>query len=140
MFSTKDKRLFDVARSVSHTASYKYVQIGAVIVKNRNILSVGTNQTKTHTLQKEFNVHREFDTIDVDHCLHAEIDAINKVRYRDLSDCSIYIYREKQENKQTVLGMARPCPACMAAISKHGIKHVYYTTENGFAYEKLQSL
>ncbi|AVH84937.1 hypothetical protein RsoM2USA_8 [Ralstonia phage RsoM2USA] len=137
MFSTKDKRLFDVAKSVSYTSDYKYVQMGAVIARNRNVLSVGTNQTKTHTLQKEFNVHRKFDTVDVDHCIHAEIDAINKVRYRDLSNCSIYIYREKQEKKKTVLGMARPCAACMEAIIRHGIKHVYYTTENGFAYERI---
>lgn len=32
--------------------------------------------------------------------------------------------------------MARPCPACMSAIKELGIKNIYYTTDNGYAYEK----
>jgi len=33
--------------------------------------------------------------------------------------------------------MARPCAGCMAAIRKFGIKNVYYTTDMGYAYERL---
>lgn len=33
--------------------------------------------------------------------------------------------------------MARPCPSCMAAIKDIGISHIYYTTNDGYAYEKL---
>ena len=34
-------------------------------------------------------------------------------------------------------GIARPCPSCMAAIRDIGIRDVYYTTDDGFAYERL---
>lgn len=37
-----------------------------------------------------------------------------------------------------VFKLARPCPSCMAAIRDIGIKHVYYTTDDGYAYEKIE--
>ena len=36
--------------------------------------------------------------------------------------------------------MARPCPACMAAIKDFGIKNIYYTTDDGMAYENVSQL
>lgn len=36
--------------------------------------------------------------------------------------------------------MSRPCPNCMAAIKDLGIKHIYYTTNDGFVYENLTQL
>jgi deoxycytidylate deaminase len=35
--------------------------------------------------------------------------------------------------------MARPCQSCMAAIKDLGIKEIYYTSDEGFVYEKLKS-
>ena len=34
--------------------------------------------------------------------------------------------------------MARPCPSCMAAIKDLGIKNIYYTTNDGYSYERLE--
>ena len=36
--------------------------------------------------------------------------------------------------------MSRPCPSCMAAIKDMGIKHIYYTTNDGFVYENLMQV
>ena len=33
--------------------------------------------------------------------------------------------------------MSRPCPSCLVAIKDMGIKHIYYTTDDGFAYEQI---
>ena len=33
--------------------------------------------------------------------------------------------------------ISRPCPSCMAAIKDLGIKDIYYTTNDGFAHEKI---
>ena len=33
--------------------------------------------------------------------------------------------------------MARPCPACMMALKLRGVKHIYYTTDEGLAYENI---
>lgn len=34
--------------------------------------------------------------------------------------------------------MARPCLSCMAAIKDIGIKDIYYTTNDGYSYERLE--
>ena len=34
--------------------------------------------------------------------------------------------------------MARPCPSCMAAIRDLGIRDIYYTTNDGYVYERLE--
>ena len=39
---------------------------------------------------------------------------------------------------EILFGLSRPCPSCMAAIKDLGIRYVYYTTNYGYAYEKLE--
>lgn len=31
------------------------------------------------------------------------------------------------------------CPSCMAAIKDLGIRHIYYTTNDGYAYEEVEN-
>ena len=52
----------------------------------------------------------------------------------DWSKVKLYIYRETRDGK---LAMSRPCPACMQAIKDLNIKHIAYTTDCGYATEKL---
>ena len=52
----------------------------------------------------------------------------------DLSNAAIYVYRV---HKNGTLAMSRPCPSCMQLIKDVGIKRVFYTTENGYVYEKI---
>ena len=47
----------------------------------------------------------------------------------------LYIYRKCHDRP---FGIARPCPSCMAAIKDFGIRDIYYTTNDGYAYEKLE--
>lgn len=47
----------------------------------------------------------------------------------------LYIYRTR---KDIVCGMARPCASCMQAIKDLGIREIYYTTNDGYSYEKLE--
>ena len=68
--------------------------------------------------------------------LHAEISCLNSIRHLDIqfSKIKLYIYRARVDTEH---GMARPCPACMAAIKDFGIKNIYYTTDDGMAYENV---
>lgn len=74
---------------------------GAVIVRNGNIVSTGTNNVTTKT----------------DPTAHAEIDAIRKaaknLKSFNLSDCEIYTTCE-------------PCPMCLSAIYWARIGRIYY--------------
>lgn len=69
--------------------------------------------------------------------LHAEINCLNSIRHMDInfSKVKLYIYRSRCDQEY---GMSRPCPSCMAAIKDLGIRHIYYTTNDGFAYENIR--
>ena len=48
-------------------------------------------------------------------------------------------YNRYRKRKSAKYGMCRPCPSCMAAIKDLGIKHIYYTTDDGLVYERMES-
>ena len=81
------------------------VPIGAVIVKNGKIISVGFN------LKEKFNCS----------LYHAEIMAIRYAQYKlnnwRLNDCDIYVTLD-------------PCPMCASAIKQARISNVYSALEN----------
>lgn len=123
-----------VAKDLSLKSTHYKARIGAVIV-DKQIVSFGTNQEKSHPLQKILNKrHRGFDDDDCHHYLHAELSAILKTP-ADLSKATMYIARTLKNGK---IGMCRPCPACMAAIISSGIKTLYYTTDQGYCKEVIR--
>ena len=132
----KQMRYFNLAEAASHTSTYNRIHIGAVIVKGNNVMSVGMNQNKSHPIQSEYNIHREFHIDDsCKHHLHAEMSAIVRIpKYVDLNGAEIYIYRKNGNDK---IAMSRPCNACFNAIMDRGIKKIHYTTEYGYATETI---
>lgn len=67
-------------------------------------------------------------------CVHAEIAALNKIRYLDIdfSKVDVYVYRELKDGTRAT---ARPCIACETFMRDLGITHVFYTRENSFVEE-----
>lgn len=140
--TTRQKRFFLVAKRNSEKSTYSRwnrtngqgrISIGAAIINGNYVISEGHNKTKTHTFQhlhnrKYLNYNAPAPRI------HAEVDALIYSRYNDLSGCEIFVYREMADG---TLGNCRPCPACMGALKDAGIKHIYYTSEQGYHYEKL---
>ena len=68
--------------------------------------------------------------------LHAEIHALLPVSNMDIdfSKITLFIYRKMKSRE---FGMARPCPSCMAYIKQLGVKNIVYTTDDGYAFEKI---
>jgi tRNA(Arg) A34 adenosine deaminase TadA len=108
------------------------IAIGSAIVKGNYVIAEGFNKRKTHTFQHTQN-KKTLYTAPVPN-LHAEIDALIHSRYNDLTGCEIFVYREVTGGE---LGNCRPCKACMGALKDAGVKHLYYTTENGYYYERI---
>lgn len=133
----KDKKFFSKAKEISKKSDYPRVHIGCVVVYNKKIVASATNCKKTHPVQKEYNKFREFDDESCSHFVHAEIKALQQLVNTpySISDVSVYVYRELHNKKN---GMARPCPACMNFIMDKGIKNIFYTTDEGYAYEYLE--
>ncbi len=139
--TTRQKRYFAVAKRQAakstfsrHKISNKTdsVRIGSAIVKGNYVTSKGCNKTKTHPMQQ---LHNNRHMAHIPHPkIHAEIDALIYSRYDDLTGCEIFVYREMADG---TLANCKPCNACRNAMKDAGIKHIYYTTENGYHYERI---
>lgn len=134
LISKADRRYFIKAHHIAELSDFHKTHIGCVAVYQGRIIGVGFNMNKTHPLQKYYNIYRD-KHIDMPK-LHAEISCISFIRHLDInfSKVKLYIYRTRCDQEY---GMSRPCPSCMAVIKDLGIRHVYYTTNDGFAYEYI---
>jgi deoxycytidylate deaminase len=136
MFSDRDLRYFDVAKAVSKTSNHSKFKIGAAIIVNKSVVAVGVNdENKSHPLQKKYNAFR-FNDDTCKHSIHAEIDAIVRAKNQieDFTNAKLFVYRLQKTGK---IGNARPCKGCMQAVKDFGIKEIFYSTDGGLAYEKL---
>lgn len=142
MISKSDYRYFEKARQVANISDFAKIHIGCVALYQGNIIGIGCNTNKTHPKQDYYNQFRELHNNGCNCCvpkLHAEINCLNSIRHLDINFAKVklYIYRIRKDRPH---GIARPCPSCMAAIRDLGIKHIYYTTDDGYAYERLNDV
>lgn len=133
MFTKTDYKMFEVAQAISRISDMGRIKIGSCIVLKKDVLAVNANMKKTHPIQMQYNTLRSKKI--VRHYMHAEMGALVKIKdFNILRGAKIYVYRDRRDNN---IGICRPCVACMAAIAKCGITDVYYTTNVGYAYEKI---
>lgn len=131
---------FNLAHQACYYSDNPKAKLGCVVVYKGKILSVGYNvASKTHPAQKAYNKYRGYDpnASTSYNTLHAECSALIKIRDLDIDwhKAHIFVWRiKKNENR----GLARPCPACEAMIKNMGIENVYYSTDNGWAYERYE--
>ena len=137
MLTSKNYRLFNIARNVSDMSDFSRVKIGCVLACGNKIIGSGFNCEKTHPLQAIYNSER-FEGGEAK--LHAETHAIIPLLKKniDWKNVQIYVFRDKKEDGKRVISMARPCKSCMKMIKDIGIKDIYYTTEDGYAHEKVR--
>ena len=136
MIKNSDINYFNKAKKTAMISDFSRTHIGCIAVYQGNIIGIGCNTNKTHPYQKYYNRYREYSEI-LPAKLHAEINCLNQIRHLDInfSKVKLYIYRIRKDQP---FGMARPCPSCMAAIKDLGIKNIYYTTNDGYSYERLE--
>ena len=136
MLRSADYKYFLKARQVATISDYYKTHIGCVAVYQGQVIGLGCNCNKTHPTQQYYNQYRkQSDTLLPK--LHAEISCLNQIKHLNInfSKVKLYIYRTR---KDIVCGMARPCASCMQAIKDLGIREIYYTTNDGYSYEKLE--
>lgn len=134
-------RAFKLAKKASEFSDNK-VKMGCVIMYKNKVISIGYNISKSHPIQKAYNVHRSvknriFNVDKHDNNIHAECMALrNAIRQfnGDLSKCSIFVYSEKKDGSTR---LSRCCNACCKMLKDNNITNIYYTTENGYVYEKI---
>lgn len=143
IFSKSDIKFFEEARQEALKSDYSPFHLGCVVVYKGYVVSTGHNSCRTHPLQKHYNKYRNFryGVKPAQHSIHAEIDALSHISYTtnlqlDYSKVKVYIYRVSFGHKSGH-GLARPCSGCIQALRDKGIRHIYYSTDDGFAYERL---
>ena len=126
---------FSLAREVAAGSDFRNIHYGCLITYKGMPVASGHNSEKTHPMQHRYNRFRENNgDPQFKAKLHAEIAALTKIRNMDLNPkkLSIYVYRIRRDRQ---FSMARPCPTCMQALKDAGIRHIYYTTDQGYAEE-----
>ena len=138
---TRIAHYFQLAKNACQYSDNKRARLGSIIVYKNKVLSVGWNvENKTNPLQEEYNKLRNYD-VDVKFTkssLHAEFSAMLRIKHMDIDfgRVHMFVYRERKDGS---IGYARPCPACMGFAKKLGIKNIYYSTNNGWAYERIDN-
>lgn len=138
--TTRQLRYFTVAKRNAAKSTFNRrnkagndrVMIGAAIVKGNYVISKGVNKNKTHPFQLMYNDRAS--CVAPYPSIHAEVDALIYSRYSDLSGCEIFVYRAMVDGS---IANCRPCKACINALMDAGIKHIYYTTDKGYHYERI---
>lgn len=138
-------KFFNLAKIASKFSDYnkKNIHIGSVLVYKNKVIANGFNTSKTNPIQYQYNKYRELNnntnrTFSADDhlpCVHSEMMCLINTKdiEIDWSKVSLFVYRESC-NK---IRMCRPCPSCMQALKDRGIKHIYYTSERGYNYERI---
>ena len=141
-FSKKIYSYFDIAKKASLESDHDRFNIGAIVVYNGKIISTGFSSNKSHPLQMRLNEFRLFSpscTFIHNHSIHAEVMAITNaskiLSENEFKNIKLFVYRTVK--KTGLYGMCRPCKGCMELINRKKIKHIYYTTDVGYAYEQL---
>lgn len=135
MISYRDMKFFNVASAMAELSTWSEEpreQIGAVIVLRNEIISTGYNRCKSSPFQAYWAEKAgRSEAI----YTHAEISALDKItRIKNKNEfhlMKIFVYRETKVG----LGIAKPCEICTLALKSFGIRHVYYTTDDGYGYE-----
>ena len=133
------QHFLDIAEGLCYNSDNKRVRLGCVLVYKNTIISTGYNhENKTSPIQKRYNKYRGYnpDAPKQRNIIHAEINCLSKAKYLsiDWGKANLFICRILKNGKRD---MARPCPACMNYIKTLGIKNIYYTTDCGWAYERV---
>lgn len=136
MITKSDCKYFDKARQVAMISDYHKIHIGCIAVYQGSIIGIGCNCNKTHPTQKFYKKYRKTSDLMLPK-LHAEISCINSIKRLniDFSKVRLYIYRIRKDQP---FGLSRPCPSCMAAIKDLGIRDIYYTSNDGYVYERIE--
>lgn len=136
--SKTDYNFFIKAKKVAELSDFQKTHVGCVAIYKNTVIGIGCNSNKTHPVQKIYNRYRDTKNQKNPFIpkLHAEISCLNSIRHLDVNFQRVKIYIYRTRNSQEY-GIARPCPSCMAAIRDMGIQNIYYTTDEGFAYERI---
>lgn len=130
------KKYFSKAKNASMLSDFNRQHLGCVFIHKNKVISVGYNTSKENPMQKHYNWYRGYNPEETLNSLHAEMKCLVETRGLDVDwkNVSVFVYRQKKNGE---IALAKPCKACRKAMIDRGIREFYYTTDDGYAYEKI---
>jgi tRNA(Arg) A34 adenosine deaminase TadA len=126
--TNRQLRFFNRAKLVSFKSNHEK-PMGCVIVCGNYVVAEGFNRLKTHPVQ--FKNDKKVNYYSPHAKMHAEVDALVKSKNFDLTNCEIYLFRQ---DKHGNIAESKPCISCMPALTIAGIRHIFYTSKEGYCY------
>jgi dCMP deaminase len=136
---SKDQYYLDLAKAVSHRGTCLSSEIGAVIIRNDQVVSTGYNGAPRGTkssLEHEYCLRRKLGIpsghrYEICRSVHAEQNAIINAARAGVSllDGDIYLYGKRHGSD--VLLDAFPCYICKKMIINAGLKRVISSLKEG---------
>lgn len=108
-------RGLELALRFAATSDHPLHKLGAVLIKNGNLIGYGVNKNRTHPRSPHI------------FCIHAEVDALIKYRF-EVESIHMFVIRMTRGGS---VGTSKPCAKCMVLIREAGIESVTYIDENG---------
>lgn len=93
----------NLARNIAKDIERRKFRHVSIITNGKEILSLGTNQHKTHPMAVK--LHYKYPV------LHSELHAYTKLTYTQKRQ-TLYLYNYRF-NKNLVVGMSKPCKYCL---------------------------
>lgn len=113
---TKDEFYLDLAFAVAKRSKCKRMQVGAVLVKDDDIIGTGYNGPPRGYQPDVCECHKTGETLE--HTIHGEVNAI------------LAAGRSGRSTKGSTLYLTMtPCARCAALIAQSGISRVVYRDE-----------
>lgn len=99
-------------------------KLSAVLMLRGRPLTFGYNSLKSDPKIAKFSSVKR---------THAEMACVFRTKDKEvLKDCVMVIYREDKAGNPA---NARSCEACLKLLKHYGVKHITYSTENGWVDE-----
>jgi deoxycytidylate deaminase len=116
-------KFLKLLKKLKNLSTHPVHQMGCVIAKKNQVISIGFNKYKTSPRSKHPYGY-----------IHAELSAVLDNKFTDLNGATAYIYRE---TKDGIPAISKPCPSCMHTLKLAGIKKICYSNNGSFKEEKL---
>ncbi len=107
---------------------------GCVIVKQGKIISTGYNRTLGNNKYQGRDFSKDKSLSQGRYSIHAEQDALRNSDPKELEGAKLYVIRLGCSDLHPFFMNSEPCKKCTNMINKfiekHGLKQVYYSSDN----------
>jgi deoxycytidylate deaminase len=134
-FRSKEYQILHTAINVAKKSNMR-AKHGCVIVKQGKIISVGYNRSLGNNKYQTRNFNNDKTVSQGKYSIHAEQDALRNTDPKNLEGAKLYVIRIGCGELNPMFMNSQPCKRCTNIINKyiekHGLKQVYYSTDNFF--------